>query len=202
MKMYQVIILLISTMLTSIANAMPLEPRPYQRLNNGVRHVMIQGRATVPNGEADAILRMFCKEGKGGAIGLEMYVFKKGEVSPNKFIDKNKTFNFKDFEGEATANRSLVRVTVRGEKGNLTINTNQTGMFSRESGGFVFSVGGPNNSAANPAQKIFKAIKNGGRSILIQVTDSRDPNVSVQGEFDTKEVKGAIRKIMAGYWQP
>jgi hypothetical protein len=192
-------IILILFIFSGVTHAFP-PPVSYQRLNNGIRQTILRGRATTPSGEVGARLRLFRKEGKGGALGLEMLVFKKDQPIKDALIDKNIIFNFDDFVGgnPATANRSLVQVTVRRGKEDSTVKTDQLGMFDPDSGGFVFSVIGPNDGSASPALAIFKAVRNSGRSILFRVTDSKDANAWIQGEFQTPGVFGAARKIMAG----
>jgi hypothetical protein len=177
----------------------------YQRTPEGLRQVWLQGRASTPDGAAGASLKLYCREGQGGWVGLDMTVFQPGEANPNAFIDSSKTFHYRDFEGPdaAAANRALTRVTVRGQAPDLSLETRQSGSFSSSAlGGFVFSFGAPNRQAGSAPQRIFKAIRDGGRSLSIRITDPRDPEAVILGEFDTGEASGPVQRMMNGQWRP
>lgn len=197
--------LLIPILVSGMAGAAADSGWRYQRTQYGLRSMTAHGRATTPDGEVSATLELSCKEGKGGTIGLDLTVFSPGAANHDRFLESYKSFHFTDFEGPeaSAARRALTRVTVLGAGRTLTLGTKQAGWFSSsEQGGFTFGFFGMNDRASNPVRKILRAIANGGHTLRIRITDSRNPEAAIQGDFDTRGMAGMVRQLMDGYWKP
>ena len=184
-----------------LAAAQP-DPWRYQEVSRAVRKLSTQGRALTPNGEADGLLELIMVTGKGGLDRLVFTLYKADQPQGSAFIDSIKTFHFDDFEGPdaPAAARRLTQVTVRGRGGDVQARMRQNGYYSAEvQGGFVFDAGAASAKERLELQKVFRALRRGGTTLVVRVTDTRDPKVWVQGEFRTAGTAGMLKKRMVGF---
>ncbi len=177
----------------------------FARTGAGLRTLTTQGQAQTPAGPADASLNLFCKEGAGGWIGLEFTVFKADEATPGAFLQSIQAFHFDDFEGPGApaSGRRLTSLECRGGAGDCRIQVRQAGSYSSSlSGGFEFSTGVPNTAAGSGLRRLLAALgKAGGAALAVTVTDTRDPGVTIRGEFSTAspELPGLVKQLLKDY---
>jgi hypothetical protein len=155
-----------------------------------------------PVGEADGRLELYALGAKGGLGRLVFTLYKADQPEGSAFIDSIKGFHFDDFEGPdaPAAVRRLTQVTVLGKGGQVQARLRQNGYYSAEvQGGFVFDSGIPGGKEKLELQKIFRALRDGGTTLVVRVTDSKDPKVWVQGEFAAGGTAGMLRKKLVGY---
>jgi hypothetical protein len=171
--------------------AAPTSPGPVHRpgpAHRGVRKATLQGRAVTPGGAADGRLDLYGSPGKGGLERLAFTLYKAGGPQGFSFLDGLRSFHFGDFEGPdaPAAARRLTQVQVLGPAGTVRVRLRQNGYYSAEvEGGFVFDTGASGAKDRLELQKVFRALRAGGTSLVIRVNDSKDPKVWVQGEFST-----------------
>jgi hypothetical protein len=172
-----------------------------EEAGQSTHRMVAQGRALTPNGEADGQLELYSLGAKGGLGRLVFTLYKVAQPEGSSFIDSIKTFHFDEFEGPGApaAARRLTQVTVRGRRGEVQVRLRQNGYYSAElKGGFVFDSGLPGGKEKLDLQRIFRALRNGGTSLVVRVTDTQDPKVWVQGEFATGGPAGMLRKRLVG----
>lgn len=181
----------IAALAAALLAAPPAGPGPVRRpgaAHRGVRKATLQGRALTPGGQADGLLDLYGAQGKGGLERLVFTLYKAGGPEGFHFLDSLRTFHFGDFEGPdaPAAPRRLTQVQVLGPAGTVRVRLRQNGYYSAEvAGGFVFDTGVASARDRLELQKVFRALRAGGTSLVVRVTDSQDPRVWVQGEFPT-----------------
>jgi hypothetical protein len=185
--------------------AAPAGPGPVRR-PGPVRHVLhkatLEGRALTPGGPADGRLDLYGDPARGGLERLAFTLYKAGAPEGFHFLDSLHGFHFDAFEGPdaPAAVRRLTQVEVLGPAGSVRVRVRQNGYYSAEvAGGFVFETSGAGARDRRELQKVFRALRAGGTSLVVRVTDAKDPKVWVQGEFPTAGTAELLTKRLVRF---
>lgn len=168
----------------ALAGALLAAPPAHRPGHPALRKATFQGPALTPAGAADGRLELYA--GKGGLERLVFTLHKADAPEGFAYLDSLRTFHFGDFEGPGApaANRRLTTVTVPGPAGTVRVRLSQKGYYSAEvAGGFAFDTGVARPRARLDLQKIHRALKAGGTTLVVRVTDARNPKVWVEGRF-------------------
>jgi hypothetical protein len=181
-------------MLLSAAQATP--GWRFQRTGE-LRSVIADGRADTPDGPVDARLVLFCREGKGGWIGLDCTFHR---PAGSGYPQGTKGFHFDDFEGpDAPAlRRRLTRLAVTGGARPFQVTVAQSGSLSSELQGFTFTAGGP-NTGPNPVKRLLRSVVPGSGKLTVSIQDSQDPKALIRAEFPATGLSSLVGQLLKDY---